>query len=204
MSPARTRPLVGVTTYRQITSWWAWERDAALVPGSYLDVIEAAGGQPLLIPPPGADVGDRWDDDAGSRQAGLERLVGALDALVLIGGGDLGADRYGQTDDPRNGGTDPLRDEMEFGLLAAALGRDLPVLAVCRGLQVLNVFLGGDLVQQLVDVVGTNDHQPRPGAFGSVTVTTEPGSTVAGLLGERIDVECCHHRPWARWDTDWW
>jgi putative glutamine amidotransferase len=196
MSPPRPRPLVGVTTYRQVTSWWAWERDAALVPGPYLDVIEAAGGQPVLIPPgrpPGPGSADPCQGAVISR-GDRNALVGALDGLVLIGGGDIGADRYGQDDDPRNGGSNPPRDDLELGLLDAALGADLPVLAVCRGIQLLNVYLGGDLVQQLPDVLGSNAHQPRPGTFGAITVTTEPGSTVHRLLGERLDVLCCHHQ----------
>jgi len=191
MSPTRPRPLVGVTTYRQITSWWAWERDAALVPGPYLDVIEAAGGQPVLIPP--GETGRCGSGTTRSR-SDLEALVAALDGLVLIGGGDIEAARYSQTDDPRNGGASAWRDDLELGLLDVALGSDVPVLAVCRGIQVLNVHLGGDLIQQLPDVLGSTDHQPRPGAFGPVTVTTEPGSTVRRLLGERLDVLCCHHQ----------
>jgi anthranilate synthase component 2/putative glutamine amidotransferase len=117
-----------------------------------------------------------------------------VDGLVLIGGGDIDAHRYGQPADPRNGGTNEQRDDLEFRLLEEALRRDLPVLAICRGLQVLNVFLGGDLVQQLPDVVGTDRHQPRPGAFGPVTVVAEPGTLVHRLFGERFDVLCSHHQ----------
>ena len=160
MSPAASPPLIGMSMYRQPTAWWAWDRDAALVPGTYLDAVVGAGGQPVLIPP------------AGTQSSGrsLGRLVGALDGLVLIGGGDLDAAHYGQPADPRNGGVNRQRDELEFGLLAEALAHGLPVLAVCRGLQVLNVFLGGDLVQQLPDAVGSTRHQPAPGTFGTVTV----------------------------------
>jgi gamma-glutamyl-gamma-aminobutyrate hydrolase PuuD len=173
--------------YRQTTSWWAWERDAALVPGRYLDVVEDAGGQPVLLPPPG-------EGGAGPTGESLERLVGALDALVLIGGGDIDASRYRQTPDPRNGGTSDQRDDLEFGLLAEALRRDLPVLAVCRGLQMLNVSLGGDLVQQLSEKLDSTAHQPRAGAFGTVTVVAEQGSTVGRILGHRFDVLCSHHQ----------
>ena len=187
MSASGSRPLIGVTTYRQTTSWWAWERDAALVPGSYLDVVEAAGGEPVLLPPPG--------DGAGPADADrCDRLVSVLDGLVLIGGGDLDAARYGATPDPRNGGTNDRRDDLELGLLAAALAADLPVLAVCRGMQALNVCLGGDLVQQLPDRIGSTRHQPRPGAFGTVTVLTEEASAVRAVLGARTEVLCCHHQ----------
>ena len=198
MSPVRPRPLIGVSAYRQTTSWWAWERDAALVPGTYLDVLEAAGGQAVLIPPPGAGscAASEGTGRASTtdRQGPLDPLVAALDGLVLIGGGDIDSGRYGQVADPRNGGVNDGRDDVELALLDAALRADVPVLAVCRGIQILNVHLGGDLVQQLPDLLGSNDHQPRPGAFGPVTVTTEPGSTVRRLLGERADVLCCHHQ----------
>jgi putative glutamine amidotransferase len=192
-------PLIGVSMYRQLTSWWAWERDAALVPGLYLDVVEAAGGQPLLVPPPQASVDGT--DDEGSRKertARFERLVSVLDGLVLIGGGDIGASRYGQDPDPRNGGMSNQRDDLELGILEEAMRCDLPVLAVCRGLQVLNVSLGGDLVQQLPDLLGSNRHQPRPGAFGPVTVHTEEGSVVHRVLGEHAEVLCSHHQAISR------
>ncbi len=191
MSTAGLRPLIGLTSYRQTTAWWSWERDAAVLPGSYLDVVAAAGGEPLIVPPPGAggDAGDGGSDPAGR----FDRLLAALDGLVLTGGGDLDAGRYGQRPDPRNAGTNPGRDDLEIGLVHEALRRDLPVLAVCRGLQVLNVALGGDLVQQLPDAVGP-DHQPRPGRFGPVRVTTEPSSIVRRLMGERAEVLCSHHQ----------
>lgn len=180
--------------YRQVTRWWSWDRDAALVPGAYLDLVEAAGGQPVLVPPMG-DATDGPGQPAGTGMtARLDGLLSALDGLVLIGGGDVDAGRYGQDPDPRNGGTSHRRDELELGLLAGALDRDLPVLAVCRGVQLLNVHLGGDLVQQLPDLLGTNNHQPRPGAFGSVAVVTEEGSAVRRLLGARVNVLCSHHQ----------
>ena len=185
MASADPCPLVGVSMYRQVTSWWSWERDAALVPGAYLDLITAAGGQPVLVPP---------DSGSGTVQAGLGRLVAKLDALVLIGGGDVDPARYGRDPDSRDAGTSPARDDLEFGLLDIALGRDLPVLAICRGMQLLNVRLGGDLVQHLPDLLGTIVHQPRPGAFGEVPITTAEGSEVRAVLGERLDVLCSHHQ----------
>jgi gamma-glutamyl-gamma-aminobutyrate hydrolase PuuD len=176
--------------YRQSTSWWSWDRDAALVPGRYLDAIDGSGGEPVLLPPRGgAD-----DSDAEGETRRFDRVVAGLDALLLIGGGDVDAGRYGAPVDPRNGGTSDRRDDLEFGLLSAALARDLPVLAICRGMQVLNVGLGGDLVQQLPDQLGSTRHQPGPGAFGPVTVVTEAGSRVRRLLGPRTEVLCSHHQ----------
>jgi gamma-glutamyl-gamma-aminobutyrate hydrolase PuuD len=173
--------------YRQTTSWWSWDRDAALVPGTYLDVIEASGGEALLLPPRGEGTGP-------SGLGRYDRLVATLDGLVLIGGGDLDPARYGADPDPRRGGTSVPRDDLEFGLLSAALAVDLPLLAVCRGMQVLNVGLGGALVQWLPDRLGSTRHQPRPGAFGAVTVVTEPGSAVRDVLGPRTEVLCSHHQ----------
>jgi putative glutamine amidotransferase len=200
MRTAGARPLIGVTTYRQTTSWWSWERDAALVPGTYLDMVEAAGGRPLLLPPSGPE--PAGSEPAGSEPAGgrtdgaeeLEPVVAMLDGLVLIGGGDVDPDRYGQRPDPRNGGTNQRRDDLELGLVHAALARDLPLLAICRGMQLLNVARGGGLVQQLSDVLGPNPHQPQPGAFGPIEVVTTEGSTVRRVFGERTEVLCSHHQ----------
>jgi gamma-glutamyl-gamma-aminobutyrate hydrolase PuuD len=176
--------------YRQGTSWWSWDRDAALVPGTYLDVIEASGGEPLLLPPRGGT----GDGDSTAATGRFERVVARLDGLVLIGGGDVDPARYGADADSRNGGTSHWRDELEFGLLSAALACDLPVLAVCRGMQVLNVGLGGDLVQYLPDRLGSTRHQPGPGAFGPVTVATVAGSRLRRLVGDRFEVQCSHHQ----------
>jgi gamma-glutamyl-gamma-aminobutyrate hydrolase PuuD len=192
---SRHRPLIGLTTYRQTTAWWSWERDAALVPGSYLDVVDVAGGQPLLVPPmrTSGPASGQAGEPATRPAETVDRVVAALDGLILTGGGDVGADRYGQRADPRNAGTNERRDELEIGLVRAAVAADLPVLAICRGLQVLNVALGGDLVQHLPAGVGST-HQPRPGEFGPVLVTTAPSSTVRRLIGERAEVRCSHHQ----------
>jgi putative glutamine amidotransferase len=193
MRTAGARPLIGVTTSRQTTSWWSWERDAALVPGTYLDMVEAAGGRPLLLPPSGPEESDRAGGRT-SRSAELEQVVALLDGLVLIGGGDVDPVRYGQRPDPRNGGTNRRRDDLELDLVDLALARDLPLLAICRGMQLLNVALGGELVQQLSDVLGPNPHQPGPGAFGPIEVVTTEGSTLRRVLGERAEVLCSHHQ----------
>ncbi len=198
MSQAPQRPLVGVSMYRQTTSWWSWERDAALVPGVYLDALDATGGQPVLIPPRGAGSrGGGQQAHADEERAGLDAidaLVAALDGLVLIGGGDIDARRYGRAVDARNRGISDRRDDVELALLEAALRQDLPVLAVCRGMQLLNVHLGGDLVQHLPDLVGSDEHQPRPGTFGTITVMTRAGTVVRRLFGDRTEVLCSHHQ----------
>lgn len=195
MSDPGPRPLIGVTTYRQDTRWWAWDRDAAVVPGAYLDMVVVAGGWPVLVPPVGEDAaGPGVDDAAAAVASAVEPLLDALDGLVVIGGGDVSSGRYGQHPDDRNGGTSELRDDLEFQFLDAAVDRDLPVLAICRGHQVLNVLFGGTLVQQLPDVLASTRHQPRAGAFGEITVSTEPATHVHRLLGAGADVLCSHHQ----------
>ena len=190
MSRPDARPLIAVTAYRQDTRWWSWDRDAAVVPGRYLDMVVEAGGWPVLVPPVGAGVADTVDVTASA----VGPVLDAVDGLLVIGGGDVSAARYGQDADERNGGVSDQRDELEFQLLDAAIDRDLPVLAVCRGHQVLNVLFGGTLVQQLPDVVGSTRHQPVAGAFGEVTVRTEPGTHVHRLLGDGATVLCSHHQ----------
>jgi gamma-glutamyl-gamma-aminobutyrate hydrolase PuuD len=167
--------------YRVTASWSAWEaEDAALVPGSYLDMVEDAGGVPLLIPPSG-----RPDTRCGGGELDdrCRQIIDHVDGLVLIGGGDVVPGRYGQPADGRNVGANDQRDGLELGLLAEALRRDMPVLAICRGLQLLNVHLGGDLVQHLPDRLGSVAHLPRPGGYGPVVVVTEPGSVVQSPSG---------------------
>jgi putative glutamine amidotransferase len=191
MTPPGARPLIGVTTYRQETRWWSWDRDAALVPGVYLDAVTTAGGWPVLLPPMAEG---SVEDPQGTVAAIAAPLVAAIDGLIVIGGGDVTAETYGQQPDVRNGGMNAYRDELEIRLLEAALDQDLPLLAICRGHQVLNVLLGGTLVQQLPDVVGSTGHQPAPGTFGEVTVHTEPATIVHRLLGDEAVVQCSHHQ----------
>jgi gamma-glutamyl-gamma-aminobutyrate hydrolase PuuD len=174
-------PRIGLPTYVEHARWGPWDRAAALLPAAYVDGVVRAGGLPVLLAPvdlPGA----------------AEAAVDALDGLLLTGGADIDPSEYGADRDPETKGLRPDRDRWDQELLAAALARDLPVLAVCRGLQVLDVALGGTLHQHVPDVVGHDGHRPVPGTYGTTHVTLETGSRLAATLGEELDVPCHHHQ----------
>ena len=173
-------PLIGVTTYFEAASWRMWVREAALLPASYVRAVERAGGVPVLLPPTTA--------------RGAEAAVRALDGIVLAGGGDLEPGLYGAERHAETGPPQPLRDRYEFALTRAVIAADLPFLAICRGLQVLNVAREGDLVQHLPDVVGHDEHAPAPGKMGSHQVHITLASTLGKILGDRADVPSYHHQ----------
>ena len=176
-------PLVGITTYVVPARWSYWDLEAALVPADYVRAVERAGGRALLVPP-SAD--------------GVEETLDAIDGLIFSGGADLDPELYGQEPHPETSGVVEERDRAELALLEAALARDLPVLAICRGSQVLNVARGGDLVQHLPDVVGDEKHKHTPGAFADHDVTLEGGTRLAAILGDRAPVKSHHHQGFGR------
>jgi len=179
-------PLIGVSTYVARAAWGAWERPAAVLPETYYELVASAGGRPLLLPPlKTATAGPGF---------GAAEVIAALDGLILTGGGDVDPAAYGETAEPEVGGVDPVRDGSEQALLAAALAVDMPVLAICRGLQILNTERGGTLHQHLPDVVGHDEHRHAPSVFGEVKVTTTPDTTTAAIFGAGTTVLCSHHQ----------
>jgi putative glutamine amidotransferase len=173
------RPVIGITTYVTPAKWSWWELEAALVPADYVRAVERAGGRALLVPP---------SDD------GVDETLKALDGLIFSGGSDLDPELYGQEAHAETSGIVRNRDTAELALLEAALERDMPVLAICRGSQVLNVARGGDLVQHLPDVVGDEKHKHTPGTFAEHDVAVENGSRLASVLGDRAPVKSHHHQ----------
>ena len=180
-SAARTAwPLIAITSYAaDEVRWGLWNVAAVLLPAAYVSAVEHAGGRPLLVPP---------------SEHGVAETLDALDGLILSGGPDLDPALYGAEPHPATDGPRPERDHAELALLGGALERDLPVLAICRGLEVLNVARGGDLVQHLPDVVGDERHRHTPGAFADHDVALEPGSRIQRLLGDRAPVKSHHHQ----------
>jgi len=178
------RPLIGITTYAEPqVSWGNWSVPSAVVPLSYVEVVERAGGRPLLVPPV---------------EDGVEETLDALDGIIFSGGNDLDPEAYGAEPHPETRGTKPQRDRSELALLTAALARDMPVLAVCRGSQVLNVARGGDIVQHLPEVLGSEAHRETPGVFSNHGVRVAPGSRLAAVLGEQAPVKSHHHQGYGR------
>ena len=177
------KPLIGITTYVEDASWSHWTSPAALIPFSYVRAVEHAGGRALLVPPAEDAVAETLD---------------ALDGLILSGGSDLDPELYGQDAHSETIGVVPQRDRAELALLERALARDLPVLAICRGSQVLNVARGGDLVQHLPEVVGDEKHKHTPGVFADHDVAIEAGTRLGGLLGDRAPVKSHHHQGFGR------
>src|SRR5215210_1541544 len=174
-------PVIGLTTYRQAAAWGVWNTRADLLPTEYAVAVEAAGGVPLLLPPV-------------ALPSAAARVVSRIDALVVSGGADVDPGRYGAEPHPRTAGWQPDRDQWELALLTAAEEAQLPVLGICRGMQLMAVHAGGTLDQHTPDLVGHETHSPGGDAYGAVEVATEPGSRLAGLVGPTVEVSCHHHQ----------
>jgi putative glutamine amidotransferase len=153
------------------------------VPAAYVHAIDRAGGRPLLVP---------------LTAGGVEETLAAVDGMLFPGGADLDPELYGQEPHEATFGVDGERDQAELTLLEEALARDMPVLAVCRGSQVLNVARGGDLQQHLPDVVGDETHKHMPGEFADHDVTIEAGTRLAALVGAGAPVKSHHHQGFGR------
>jgi gamma-glutamyl-gamma-aminobutyrate hydrolase PuuD len=155
------------------------DEPATLLPQSYVAAVIRAGGYPVLLPPcPGQS----------------DHLLEVIDGLVITGGPDVDSARYGRDPHPQTGVPRRERDEWELALARMALASALPLLAICRGVQVLNVAQGGSLHQHLPDVVGHEGHRPATGEMGTTSVTLAPGSTFSHVLGETAEVLCHHHQ----------
>lgn len=174
----RNRPLIGITAYEVPASFSHWrDMPTMMVPAGYAHAVIAAGGLPVVIPPSG----------------GTSDLLDRVDGLVFSGGSDIDPALYGQAPEPETGPVVRHRDDSELELLRAALERDVPVLGVCRGMQLLNIAVGGTLVQHLPERPGVV-HKGPPGTFTTHDVAAAPGSRLHGMVGGAVAVHSCHHQ----------
>ena len=178
-----SRPVIGICSAIESARWGAWEVLCNLSPRTYSLAVQRAGGIALLLPP----------DDVVAESPDL--VLDLLDGVVLAGGSDLDAGTYGARPHAETVNTRPERDRFELALGHRALERDLPVLGVCRGMQMLNVVRGGTVEQHLPDSVGHENHRHTPGTFSDHEVRLDPGSRAAEVVGaERTAVKSHHHQ----------
>lgn len=180
MSRARveSRPVIGITAYREQTQWSYWNRDADVLPTAYADAVADAGGSPLLIP---------------SRPDAALDSLSRLDALVISGGPDVDSALYHQPRHPSAGEPRRNRDATEIAVLAAAVSAGKPLLGICRGAQLLNVWRGGTLDQHIHDDLEILNHG-SDGVFAPRQVRIKEGSWLSSALGESTTVSCHHHQ----------
>ena len=179
MTPS-IRPVIGVTTYREQSRWGVWDEPADVLHAAYAKSLEAAGAVAVLLPP----------GDPG----GATSIVERLDGLIVAGGADVDPTLYGDVADERTTSWREDRDGWELALLDAAAAAGLPVLGICRGMQVMAVHAGGSLDQHLPDLVGSEVHSPGGDVFGEVEIAVVPGSLLAEAIGSQGSVACHHHQ----------
>jgi len=198
-SPWSDSPVIGLTTSLDRAQTGVWDVTASFLPAGYVNGVTMAGGIAVLLPP------QPVDPDVA------ERVLSGLDGLVITGGKDVDPAAYGQQPHPETDAPVAVRDGWEFALLAGAMQRNLPVLGICRGAQVLNVAFGGTLHQHLPDALGHHRHRAGNAIFTPLPVRTVPGTRLAGLIGESTEVRCYHHQAVAdvgadlvvsAWDAD--
>jgi putative glutamine amidotransferase len=178
-----TRPVIGICAALERARWSVWDQEAILLPRSYVDAVHDAGGLALLLPPD-----PRVADEP-------EELLERLDALMLAGGADIDPSSYGAQADAETIGTVPERDRFEIALVREAIERDMPVLGICRGMQLINVALGGTLVQHLPDHYGHHEHRRVLGSFDGADhdVDVQPDTLAKEVVGEARHATKSHH-----------
>ena len=178
-----SRPAIGICAGLTDASWGVWSQRAVLLPFAYVTAIQRAGGLALMIPP------DPELVDAP------DQMLDLLDGLILAGGSDIDPAAYGAAPHPETRDTVPERDHAEIALVRRAVELDLPMLGICRGMQVMNVALGGTLLQHVPDKVGHSEHRRNPGSFDDSDhdVRLTPGSLAARAAAEEIHGTKSHH-----------
>jgi putative glutamine amidotransferase len=177
------RPVIGICSALERARWSVWDQEAFLTPRSYVDAVHRAGGVAVLLP-----------SDAQLEEQ-PDEILDVLDGLILAGGADIDPAFYGAEPHPQTVGTVPERDSFEIALARRALDRDLPLLGVCRGMQLMNVAAGGTLNQHVPESHGHEDHRRTVGSFDDADhdVRLEPGSLAARAAGEELHGTKSHH-----------
>lgn len=182
MNDRERMPVIGVTTYHPAASWGTWrDVEADLLPAAYAQSVAAAGGVALLVPPLATPEAAR-------------AAVAAIDGLIVAGGEDVNPARYGQEPDPHVRSWSDARDASELLLLDAADAVELPVLGICRGMQVMAVHSGGTLIQHLPDAIGHAHHASSANMFADTGVTVEDSCRISALLPSTLTVSSHHHQ----------
>ncbi len=177
------RPTIGICTALERAKWSVWDQQAVLLPRSYVEAVQSAGALAVMIPPDPALV-----EDPGE-------ALELLDGLMLAGGADIDPATYGAAAHPETTGTVPERDACEIAIFHEAVRRDMPVLGICRGMQLINVAQGGTLLQHLPERFGHHEHLSVPGSFDGADheVRLVEGSLAARIAGERSHATKSHH-----------
>jgi putative glutamine amidotransferase len=177
------RPVIGLCTALERARWSVWDQQAFLLPRSYVDAVQRAGGIALMLPPD-----ERAIDEP-------DVVLDLLDGLILAGGADIDPGAYSAARHAETTGTVPERDTFEIALARRALERDLPLLGICRGMQLMNVARGGTLLQHLPESHGHHEHRRNPGSFDGADhdVRLQEGSLAARAAGEMTHATKSHH-----------
>ncbi len=174
------RPLIGITGHLEPARWGDWVREAVVSPASYARAVYRAGGIPLVLPPIPADA--------------VADLVRGLGGLIMSAGSDVDPQLYGERPNERTSDPDSRRDRFELSIIRAVIKADLPFLAIGRGMHVLNVALGGSLIQYLPTEVGHIRHAPGPGNAGSHGIRISGDCQLGRILGTTATVPASHHQ----------
>src|SRR5258708_16846838 len=179
------RAVIGICAALEQARWRYWDQEACLLPRSYIDAVQRAGGVALLLPP----------DHAVVQEPDL--VLDVIDGLMLAGGADIDPDAYGERPHPKTVETVPERDRFELALARGALERDIPFLGICRGMQLMNVVCGGRLIQDLPERFGHHDHRRVPGSFDGADhdVRLAQASLAARVAREELHSTNTPHHP---------